>query len=136
MKEQKPSMEILRQLCGEIRDDDGIDPREFRKEERSRKNSSRDRQLCAQTRRCLDFVLPELLLARGVTCCEVSSVEPVRDASRMSVIISVRLDQLSVAREAISQLRGRLRSEVAKSIHRKRVPDMIFEVVAMKEPNA
>jgi len=133
MKDKKPSMEILRQLCGEVRDDDGVDPRRFAREERNRKTTSRDRQLCAQVKRCLDLILPEALHGRGIAACEVQSVAPAPDATRMAVVVAVDLPFLAPARELLPSLKGWLRSEVARDVHRKRAPDLAFEVIAAEE---
>jgi len=133
MKDSKPSMEILRQLCGEVRDDDCVDPRRFSKEERIRKTTSRDRQLCAQVKRCLDLTLPEVLHERGIPTCEVRSVTPAPDATRLCVVAAVDLPHVAGTREILPSLKGWLRSEVARDVHRKRAPDLAFEVIATEE---
>ncbi len=133
MKDPKPSMERLRELCSEVREDDGIDPREFTKEKRIRKTTSRDRQLCAQVKRCLELALPDALTINGIPVCELLSVDPAPDNSRLSVVVMVGADHLVITREVLSRVKGRLRSEVAQAVHRKKAPDLAFEVIAAEE---
>ncbi len=130
MKDRKPSMEILRELCGEIRDDDGVDPREFKKEERNNKMTSRDWRLCSQVKRCLVLAVPEALYYKGIPGAEVLSVEPAPDTTRLNVVVSVAIPFLTAAREAIPRIRGQIRNETARAVYRKRVPDLALEVVA------
>ena len=132
MKDRKPSRAILRELCGEIRDDDGVDPRESKKEERNNKMTSRDWQLCAQVRRCLLLAVPEALYYKGIPGAEVVSVEPAPDASRLSIMVSVDSRILTAARETIPRIRGQIRDEAARAVHRKRVPELAIEIVAAK----
>jgi ribosome-binding factor A len=126
MKSRHSSLELMKELCGEIREDDGVDPREFVKREQRKESNKRDRQLCAQVRRCLDLALPEMLLRLNISTCEVLSVEPAPDASRLMVVIKANAGEVDRIRPALDQLKGRIRAEVAQAVHRKRAPDLYF----------
>ena len=87
-------------------------------------------QLCRQIERllvgllggCGDDVLRDLL---------VHSVEPAPDSSRLLVTVSMlTLDHPEA--EVLSRLRGAvpmLRREIAASVHRRKLPDLIFRIL-------
>ncbi len=133
MKPGKTSLELMKQLCKEIREDDGVDPREFKKREQKRNYARRDRQLCAEVRRCLDLVLPEIMIQSGISVCEVLSVNPAPDISRLMVVVGVDVEHLAVASQVLGLLKGRIRTDVAQAVHRKKAPDLSFEVVPSGE---
>ena len=133
MKEKKNSMDMLRELCGEVHSDDGMDFRLLKKEKRPKNNLVRDRQLCAQVKRCLDIAVIETLARFGVSTCEVCSVEPAPDTARLAVVVAVSADHLESVRELLPKFKGALRNEVAQTIHRKKAPDLAFSVIAHSE---
>jgi ribosome-binding factor A len=133
MKPRRSSLEFMKELCNELREDDGVDPREFVKREQRKESNKRDRQLCAQVRRCLDLVLPEMLLRLKVSICEVQSVEPAPDTSRLRVVIRANAAEVERVRQALDQFKGRIRAEVAQAVHRKRTPDLCFTVTPAEE---
>lgn len=133
MKPGKSSLELMRRLCGEIREDDGVDPREFVKRTQKRNGEKRHRQLCAQVRRCLDLVVPEILLRSRVDVCEILSVDPAPDASRLVVVVGVEVDRLDIARQTLAASKGALRAQVAQAVHRKKAPDLCFDVITRTE---
>ena len=129
MSDSRPHEDILRQLCDEFHEDDGVDPREFVKRGVRRKTTSRDHQLCAQVKRCLDLELPGQLLRRDVSGAEVHSVTPAPDSSRLAVVVAVAAQDIASAQQAIQHASTALREGVAGAIHRKGVPELVFEVV-------
>lgn len=84
-------------------------------------------QLCRQVQRALHYALGECgddLLA-GVY---VMSVEPAPNASRMLVTVQPMdegTDPIDIL-QRLSFVTGQLRSDVAASIHRKKVPELLF----------
>ncbi len=133
MKLDNSSFELMKRLCGEVREDDGVDPREFRREKKTNRSDKRDRQLAAQVKRRLDLSLPEMLLRFDIARCEVESVEPAPDASRLLVVIGVDADRVHTARDALAQINGRLRFEVSRAVCRKKTPELSFTVVGVEE---
>lgn len=122
--------------CGEIQEDDGVDPRHFFNNDSGR--NKRDRktlQLCQQIGRTLSLVLSGEFSDEVLLSLIVESVIPAPNASQLLVTVSVASGQedpvnSSVVLERLEQVTGRLRSEVARSITRKRAPGLKFRVVS------
>jgi len=130
----KNRREQLRALCGELHDDDGVDPREFFQPNRKRdKDRRKSRQLCRQVQKTLDLVLSgetrdELL---GDLC--IVSVTSSSDSSALVVTVVAdvppdRFDRGQIEAR-LAMMSGRLRSEVAGAITRKRTPLLVFHVL-------
>ncbi|HEX6739857.1 MAG TPA: ribosome-binding factor A [Vicinamibacteria bacterium] len=101
---------------------------------RERKGRWKTLQLCKQVEHAAALVIEECedpALAAAV----VVGVEPAPDASRLRVLVALPPagGEAAAAREALQRLAGRFREETARSIHRKRVPEVIAEVVAFEE---
>ena len=133
MKRKNASTELIKQLCGEIREDDGVDPRHSKRREQKPNYEKRDLRLGAQIRRQLELVLPELLFRAGVSCCEILSIEPAPDASRYSVAVVVDDEDFEIASSVLASKKGLIRTEVAGAIYRKKAPDLAFELLPAKE---
>lgn len=128
MKPGKETLQMMKKLCGELREDDGVDPRKVKKRE-NKQYIKRDRQLFVQVKRILDLALPVLLIRFGIDRCELLSVEPATDASRLYVVLAVERNDLPTARVALNQMKGALRTEVAQGIKRKKAPELYFDVI-------
>lgn len=91
-----------------------------------RRTKIKEAQLCAQVRDALSLALAdstdETLL--GVF---VLDVLPAPDSSRLAVQVEAPGDPDEVQRRVVQEL-GRLRTEVAHAIHRKKVPSLAFVV--------
>jgi ribosome-binding factor A len=133
----KPSRKRLRTLCAEVGPDDGTDPRvSFRKDGSRSKPGHKARQLCQQVLEILDT----LLAAQGgddrLLDLAVVAVEPAPDASRLLVTIAPRPSERPPDPRAIlaslDRASGRLRSEVASAITRKRAPLLAYRVVEIR----
>jgi len=101
---------------------DRADPRQDRKTQ----------QLCKQVERTLASVLPECKeeLLRELSLLEVRAVA---GTSRLEVVLVApgwRQDELAQIEEGLDRARAYLRAEVAQAIHRKRVPELSFAVIA------
>lgn len=92
-------------------------------------------QLCRQVERTLNYVLSECgdeLIADLF----VESVQPAPDASRLLVTV-LAPDQSHEPMEVLAHLHraaGFVRSEIASSIHRKRVPELAYRCVTAMPP--
>ena len=127
----------LREHCGQIQDDDCVDPKEYCKpDRRTDKANKKARQLCRQAAQTLDFVLADCD-DESMETLLVVSVQPAPDSSRLLVTIGadVPADQVDLnhIRLRIQVQKPRLRAELARSISRKRVPDLIFNVLAKSQ---
>ena len=133
MSTKKPSRKVMLPLVAELRPDDGIDPRELARPERPRKGQRKARQLCAQVAETLGFVLSGECADELLQSIQILAVDPAPDASQL--VVTVRADlpgqQANPADvlEHLNQVMGRLRSEIAAAITRKRAPKLVFRVV-------
>lgn len=122
--------------CGEIHDDDGVDPREFFKNRKSRDKIDRKAiQLCSQVAETLGLVLAGDFDDELLHNLQVVSVNPAPDASQLAVGLRADVPDGQVnAREILDRLAsvaGRLRCEVAAAISRKRAPKLVFHLVGL-----
>jgi ribosome-binding factor A len=130
---RKPSRKILESLCGQPGLDDGVDPRDFFKPARSRRTGRKDWQLCRQVSETLNSILSGECrddVLQGLYVCDV---QPHPDATRLLVTVGplVRGDTIDPGPviEHLHRSNGWLRSEVARSISRRKVPELMFRVV-------
>lgn len=97
------------------------------------KEGRKAKQLCRQVAETLDMVLSGECRDEQLQSLHVLSVVPAPNASRLLVIARADLPEEQFDRDSImAQLdaqSGRLRAEIAASIHRKRVPLLTFHVV-------
>lgn len=119
-------------LCGRLGEDDGIDPRDYFDNRERGRDLRKARQLCKQVARTLDLVLSGELDDDMLRNLIVDAVEPAPNASRLLVILrpttNDELVDVPAVLERLAALRGRLRAEVASSIHRRKVPDLVFQI--------
>jgi len=100
---------------------------------RNHKEDRKAKQLCRQVADTLDLVLSGDCRDELLQSLHVVSVVPAPNSSRLLVTVSADLpieefDRRQVL-ERLADQTGRLRSEVAASINRKRVPSLVFHVV-------
>lgn len=123
----------LQPLCGEIHSDDGIDPHEFFRS--SRKKSNRNRktlQLCHQVAETLNLAFSNEF-GDKIGDVRVVAVTPAPDASQLLVVVAPAIagsivDHLAVV-SSLTAAAGRLRSEVAAAITRRRAPKLLFQYI-------
>ena len=113
--------------------DDGVDPRDLFRSPTNRKVTNRKTlQLCSQVADTLNLVLSGECADEVLQSLHVVTVRPAPDASQLLVIVgpssAQNLDPL-VALEHLARANGRLRSEVAAAIVRKRAPQLMFQYV-------
>ena len=120
--------------CGQLGFDDCIDPKEyFQPKTTTSKENKKARQLCRQVDCCLSLVLGDCD-DPAVQSMSLVDVSPAPDSSRLLVTLSANtllsaFDVKYLLARATLQL-PRLRCEVARAIHRKRVPVLTLQVVA------
>jgi ribosome-binding factor A len=127
----KRTREQMLELCGEIHEDDGIDPRDFFKSGRGpRKQDHKVRQLCRQAAETLEQVLSGETGDDRLACLRVVSVQPAPDASRLLVTVAAGCDKADFCRDAteahLQASAGRLRTAVAAAITRRKAPTLAF----------
>lgn len=134
MAHDKRRREQLRALCGELQDDDGVDPRKFFQTNRKRdKDCRKSQQLCRQVQRTLDLVFSGETRDELLNALRIVSVTSSVDSSALlvTVVADVPPDRFDRAQiEArLEKMSGRLRSEVAWAITRKRTPLLVFDIL-------
>lgn len=118
--------------CGELQPEDGSDPRRaFAPSPNERKQGRKARQLCRQVEAALGYVL-----AGGgdavLESLQVVSVTPAPNSSRLLVTVWADAAADGSRQEILDRLNrhaGRLRSEAAAAITRRRAPTLVFHVV-------
>lgn len=130
----KRKREQMLALCGEIREDDGVDPHQYFKRSTIRKNENRKaKQLCRQVAETLALVLTGETGDELLASLIVESVVPAPDSSRLLVTLHADLppgqfDRVSLEGR-LANSKGRLRCEVAAAITRRKTPVLVFDLV-------
>jgi len=130
----KRAREQMLAHCGEIHEDDGVDPREFFKAGRIQKKDDRKaKQLCRQVAETIDQILSGETGDDVLGGLRVSDVVPAPDSSRLLVTLHQDCEPENFDRILVEQrlnsFRGRLRCEIAASITRKKTPTLVFNVI-------
>jgi ribosome-binding factor A len=113
-------------LCSEWSAEDGIDPRLAARRTAGKVSNRKTLQLCRQVERALSVQLEGELL-RDLT---VHSVLPAPDSSRLLVTFVYRGSAtMKDVEAALHGNHARLRGVVAASIHRRKTPELCFQVV-------
>lgn len=134
MNRKRISKKNMQSLCGEIQPDDGIDPNEFFRPSRKQNSNHRKAyQLCHQVADTLSLVLNGEF-GDELRDLRVVSVAPAPDASQLLVLVAPAVEGSILEPNAVAvklaAAAGRLRSEVATAITRKRAPKLLFQFVA------
>jgi ribosome-binding factor A len=111
--------------------EDGVDPRTyFDRHDTNRPRERKTRMLCAQVADCLQLAL-DGIGDDDLQDVWLHGVEPFPDAGTLRVtVIAADAVRADLANAALARAAGFLRSEIAAAISRKRVPQLVFRVVA------
>lgn len=130
MPSSKREAEDMRALCAHLSPDDGVAPREDKRRDAAgtEKTDRKLQQLCKQVSNGLQLVLPSV---PSLVDAGVSSVTPAPNAGRLRVVVAVpdTCDPRQVAAE-LEHCRGYLRREIAQVVSRRRVPELVFSIIA------
>jgi ribosome-binding factor A len=133
MSARKPPPKEMLSLCGEIRPEDGIDPRDLAREPRPQKGDRKVRQLCSQVAETLSLVLSGECSDELLQNLDVVAVDPAPNASQLLVTVHLANAEEAVDSAEVSArlaaIAGKLRCEVASAITRKRAPQLLFRVL-------
>jgi ribosome-binding factor A len=128
---RKVSRKDLLSACAEPGPGDGQDPR-FDAPGAPKVHNRKALQLCGQVARTLAEVLAGECADAVLRDLVVESVVPAPNSSRLLVTVTLaptaQDSDPSRAAEHLERARGRLRTEVAAAIHRRRAPDLMFRV--------
>lgn len=131
--DKRKSEEKLK-MCGQIHEDDGVNPRDFFKPKKSHdKQNHKARQLCSQVADSLNLVLSGECGDEVLQGLQVVAVDPAPTSSRLMVSVNVDNPGQDVTAQQILDLlakqAGTLRSAVAADITRKHAPELVFQIV-------
>lgn len=123
---------------GDVWSDEAPDPERFFGEpDRSRKRNWKVLQLCKQVERSAALTLASDCHSDVLVGATVVAVEPAPDSSRLLVRVILAHgrggEEAIEARAALRQSAPSFRAEVARSIHRKRAPEIVFDVRLAEE---
>jgi ribosome-binding factor A len=109
----------------------------FGEADRSQRKHWKALQLCKQVERAAAMVLSADCQEEVLAGAAVAAVLPAPDAARLMVRVVLAPgrapEDVGTAREALGRAAARFREEVARSIHRKRVPEIVFDVWLAEE---
>jgi ribosome-binding factor A len=114
--------------------DEPVDPaRFFGESDRARKESWKVWQLCKQVEHAVALTLAGECDGEALLGATVASVAPAPDAGRLRVTVVLPpgkpAGDAAEAQAALNRSIAAFRDEVARSIHRKRVPEIVFDVM-------
>lgn len=129
----KRTREAMLAHCGEIHEDDGVDPREYFRASRSHhKQDRKAKQLCRQVAETLDQVLAGETGDDLLRELRVVEVIPAPDASRLQVTVQQDCEVEQFEPQEITTrlglVTGFLRTAVTAAITRRKAPALIFIV--------
>ncbi|HZU39369.1 MAG TPA: ribosome-binding factor A [Gemmataceae bacterium] len=136
MKRKKISRRAIRSCADDIGPEDGLDPRLFFRKRSEKKIDRKVLQLCGEVSRTLSQVLAWELGDNVLSQVRIESVVPAPDSSRLLVAVSLPAAGTSNPERVLQrlhQLTGRLRSEIAAAVARRRVPELAFQVTLRAE---
>jgi ribosome-binding factor A len=133
MAHRNPSKKRLRTLRAEVSAEDGTDPRDWLKGLHGpRPDRRKARQLCAQVAESLALLLAAERddLLRSL---DVAGVEPSPDTTQLLVTVrplpGMAADPVAIL-GALARASGRIRTEVAAAITRRRAPRLMYRVMS------
>jgi ribosome-binding factor A len=133
MKSKRTSQKPAQALCSERGPEDGIDPRDLLRQAARKKGGRKTLQLCGQVAEALNYAFAAVCNDDVLRELGVVTVQPAPNEARLLVTVAPTLpgpcDPTQVL-ERVQQALGKLRSEVAAAIHRKKVPELTFRVVS------
>jgi ribosome-binding factor A len=131
MKRRGPLRKDLQAACSEIGPEDGVDPRTGFRLTRPRVRNRKALQLAAQAAETLQVVLAGECGDDLLRELRVESVRPGPHSDHLVVTVTASSDALDLAEAAdrLQRVSAYLRSEVAAAVHRRRAPQLSFQVV-------
>lgn len=127
----------LLQACAEPGPEDGLDPRDFHRRSGRGRTNRKALQLCAQVEQTLALLLAGECSDARLRDLQVLAVTPAPNSTRLCVTVALppeaRPDDVNPALQRLAHAASRLRIEIAAAVHRKRAPELIFQVVTRDE---
>jgi ribosome-binding factor A len=137
MKRKQPTQEQMQELCSATGPEDGVDPRDALRQAARKKGGRKTQQLCGQVAEALNYAFSAVCQDDVLRELGVVAVQPAPDESRLLVSVAPTLPgpcDAAAVTERLQRVLGKLRAEVAAAIHRKKVPELTFRVMAGAGP--
>ncbi len=129
--------------CAELGPEDGVDPRLLNNKKWKSKKSShfdcrKQGQLCKQVERTITLFFAGESLQPELNDLSVKEIELTTSGKMLSVVLLIPTamghEELNGIVDALSRVRGLIRSVVTQSIHRKRAPSIQFRIASVETP--
>ncbi len=132
MQKSKHPQATPADMCDSVYEDDGIDPRKYFANTYQRKMNRKTLQLCSQVGEVINSILVGECGDDVLKNLFVQTVVPAPNADRLLVTLGFTTAREIVRPEEVIEhlykLKGYLRTEMAGSVNRKRVPDLAFQL--------
>jgi ribosome-binding factor A len=129
MKRSKASPKDLLSSCSQIGPDDNVDPRTAFAERSEKKTKRKALQLCGEAARTLSYALAWETGDDLLGLLQVESVVPAPNCARLLVTVSATGDvAIDMILDRLRRGTGKFRALIAEAVHRRRVPELAFQV--------
>ena len=122
-------------LTAERGPEDGVDPRIVPRQYAGKVSNRKARQVCRQVERTLGLLLAGVCGDAILRDLLVESVVPAPDSTRLLVTLRFSGAETATVGDVLARLHeahGFLRSEVAAALHRRKAPELTFQVLGAK----
>ena len=125
------SQKDLLKCCAVLYEDDGIDPRKYKKRDQHNKRKKvhrKNKQLCSQVVQALNLAFAEID-SDIVSSLYAREAIPAPNTSRLLVtIVANGSYSIEEVQRELARFSGKLRYEISTVIHRKKVPSLAFVI--------
>ncbi len=133
MNKSKQWLNEVKLLCDDLAPEDGVDPRILARPLDTKTKSHKGQQLCKEAKHTLSLVLAGELSDPTLQNLEVVDVTTNEDGQFLYVLVShidtgIAPDENQILNK-LHAIQGYLRSAIAQSVKRKRVPALKFKLV-------
>ena len=138
MKSDKKWLRTASQCCAEIGPEDGIAPRLLAKQQKVSKREHKQLQLCKRVNRTMDLLFLDESLDPALRDLVVDRVELSSNGRQFVITVlvdpNITSDMKNRIIDALANARGYIRTIVAQTIDRKRIPVISFRIAGSDKP--
>ena len=120
-------------LCGEIRSGDGVNPRYDSRGSGRKSGGYKLNQMCKEARKVLSSIFQGETVEPILSWLQIANVEIEGEGQFLTVTITNCEKDLDLCEEevklALARAKGYLRTEIAQTINRKRIPMLKFKYI-------